>query len=104
MTEERFERGEFGRMELGRRAFVRKLVVGAAFTVPVLASWDLVNSTMASGVTSNTGSGTGGSGTTGGTGGGTTTFTTNSSSSTSSGGGGGSGTTGGTGGVRQKKH
>jgi hypothetical protein len=84
---------------MNRRGFIRKLIVGSAFAVPVVASFEMLASPSADGTTTctsaNGGSGTSGSGTTGGAGG----TRKNSSSTTGTCGGTPDGGTGGAGGT-----
>lgn len=75
MSEDQLERDVLGRAGIDRRSFIKKMVVGAAFAVPVVVSFDMLTSNVADGVTCTTAngtatsSGTSGSGTTGGAGG-----------------------------------
>jgi hypothetical protein len=45
MSEDFLERKVLGRVPMDRRAFVKKLVLGAAFAVPAIASFDMLTST-----------------------------------------------------------
>ena len=45
MSEDFLEREVLGRVPMDRRAFVKKLVLGAAFAVPAIASFDMLTST-----------------------------------------------------------
>ena len=42
MSDEEFEREIAGRLAFDRRAFIRKMVVGAAFAAPAIASFNMV--------------------------------------------------------------
>jgi len=55
MSEE-FEHEVLGRLPLDRRAFIKKVVVGAAFAAPLIASFNMVGlgAGSAHGLTSNT--------------------------------------------------
>ena len=50
MSEEFLEREVLGRVSMNRRAFVRKFIVGAAFAVPAIASFDMLTSKAGYGV------------------------------------------------------
>jgi hypothetical protein len=57
MSEEEFEREVAGRFAVDRRAFIKKMVVGAAFAAPVIASFNMVGlgaGTAHGSITSNT--------------------------------------------------
>jgi hypothetical protein len=72
MSEDQFDRSVLSRAAMDRRSFIKKVVLGTAFAVPVVASFDMLTSSMASGVTCSVPNGTSGSagqGTTGGNGG-----------------------------------
>ncbi|MCU1451849.1 MAG: hypothetical protein JWP02_4019 [Acidimicrobiales bacterium] len=75
MSEDHLEREVLGDLGLDRRSFVKKLVLGAAFAVPVISSFDMLTSSVAGGATctasngSFSGSGDSGSGLQGGAGG-----------------------------------
>ena len=42
MSDEEFEREVAGRLAFDRRAFIKKMVVGAAFAAPAIASFNMV--------------------------------------------------------------
>ena len=73
MSEDHLEKEVLGKVRMDRRNFIKKAIVGTAFAIPAIASFDmLAMSGSADGVTCtvpNQQSGTSGSGTTGGTGG-----------------------------------
>jgi hypothetical protein len=75
MSEDHLEREVLGEVGMDRRNFVKKLVLGAAFAVPVISSFDMLTSSVAGGQTctasngSVSGSGESGSGLQGGGGG-----------------------------------
>ncbi len=72
MSEDQFEHDILGKAAMGRRSFIKKVILGTAFAIPVIASFDMLTSPLASGETciaSNGSSGASGSGTTGGAGG-----------------------------------
>ena len=50
MSEEFLEREVLGRVSMNRRAFVKKFIVGAAFAVPAIASFDMLASKAGYGV------------------------------------------------------
>ena len=50
MSEEFLEREVLGKVSMDRRAFVKKLVVGAIFAAPVVASFDMLTNTPSYGV------------------------------------------------------
>ena len=56
MSEDFLEREVLGRVSMDRRSFVKKLVAGAAFAVPVIASFDMLTSQSGYGITSSNGS------------------------------------------------
>src|SRR5437763_286805 len=98
MSEEDLDRELLSKLSMDRRAFIKKVVVGAAFAAPVVASFDMFAFSSAYGKTNSTGgngSSGGGTGVTGGTG--TTGGTCGTGGGT--GGTGGTGCTGGTGGT-----
>lgn len=49
MSDEELEREVLGEVGEGRRAFLKKLIVGAAFAAPAVASFTMVTSPTASG-------------------------------------------------------
>jgi hypothetical protein len=55
MSEDFLEREVLGRVSMDRRSFVKKLVAGAAFAVPVIASFDMLTSQSGYGVASGNG-------------------------------------------------
>jgi hypothetical protein len=55
MSEEFLEREILGRVRMDRRSFVKKLVAGAVFAVPVVASFDMLTSQSGYGVASANG-------------------------------------------------
>ena len=73
MSGDQLEREVLGRAGIDRRSFIKKVVAGAAFAVPVVVSFDMLTSNTADGVTcttansTTTDSGGSGTGTTGGT-------------------------------------
>jgi hypothetical protein len=74
MSEDHLEREVLGEIGMDRRSFVKKLVLGAAFAVPVISSFDMLTSSIAGGATTcttanATASGGSGSGLQGGAGG-----------------------------------
>src|SRR5258708_255001 len=73
MSEDQLENDVLRRAGMDRRNFIKKIVVGTAFAVPVVVSFDMLTSTLASGrtcsVPNSTAQGTSGSGTQGGSGG-----------------------------------
>jgi hypothetical protein len=50
MSEDHLEREVLGEIGMDRRSFVKKLVLGAAFAVPVISSFDMLTSSIAAGV------------------------------------------------------
>ena len=72
MSEDQLEREVLGRAAIDRRSFIKKVIVGSAFAVPLVASFDMFAGGQASGstcATPNSTSGQSGSGVHGGTGG-----------------------------------
>jgi hypothetical protein len=77
MSEDHLEREVLGRVSMNRRSFIKKVVVGTVFAVPVIASFDMLAMGTATGVppcttpngTTTAGGGTSGSGLQGGAGG-----------------------------------
>src|SRR5438874_45155 len=75
MSEDQLDHDVLSRVGIDRRSFIKKVVIGTAFAVPVVASFDMLTSSLASGQTcavpntTTSGSGSGGSGTQGGAGG-----------------------------------
>ena len=72
MSEDHLERDVLGRVGMDRRSFIKKVILGTAFAVPVVVSFDMLTSPLAGGATctaANGSSGSGGTGTTGGAGG-----------------------------------
>lgn len=55
MSEDFLDREVLGKVSLDRRSFVKKLVAGAAFAVPVIASFDMLTSQSGYGVASSNG-------------------------------------------------
>lgn len=51
MSEEFLEREVLDRVAMGRRAFVKKLVLGAAFAIPAVTSFNMLTSESAFGST-----------------------------------------------------
>ena len=56
MSEDFLEREVLRKVSIDRRSFVKKLVAGAAFAVPVIASFDMLTSQSGYGVASSNGS------------------------------------------------
>jgi len=54
MSDEEFDRRIAGRIAFDRRAFIKKMVVGAAFAAPAVASFNMLGFGTAQGFTSNT--------------------------------------------------
>jgi hypothetical protein len=74
LSEDHLERTVLGRVGVDRRSFIKKLVVGTAFAMPVVASFEmLASSSVAAGTVTctagNGGAGTSATGTAGGAGG-----------------------------------
>ena len=55
MSEDFLEREVLGRVHMDRRAFVKKLIIGAAFAAPAVASFDMLTSKPGYGVLSANG-------------------------------------------------
>ena len=69
MSEDHLEREVLGRVRMDRRRFIKKMLVGTVFAVPMIASFDMLATSVASGQTCTTANGTSGTGGTGGAGG-----------------------------------
>jgi uncharacterized membrane protein YcgQ (UPF0703/DUF1980 family) len=63
MSDEEFERRIGDRLSVDRRAFIKKMVIGAAFAAPVVASFNMVGVGAGTALGLNTSNTTGGTGT-----------------------------------------